>query len=84
MAQKIANDKTDTFTLSGDQLLQKVKDIIREGNARRITIKNKEGKTLIIAPLSIGVIGAVLAPPLVAVAAIAAIATDCTLVVERK
>jgi hypothetical protein len=73
----------EEFKVSGDDLLKKVKELINEGNIRRITIKDKEGKTLIVLPLTVGVIGAVLAPPLAAVGAIAALVTECTLAVER-
>ena len=74
----------EEFKVSGDDLLKRVKQLIAEGNIRRITIKDKEGKTLIVIPLTIGVIGAVLAPPLAAVGAIAALVTECTISVERE
>jgi len=75
--------KKEEFKVNGEELLGKVKQIIKEGNVRRITIKNKEGKTVIELPLTIGVVGAVLAPVLAAVGAIAALVTECTIVVER-
>ena len=75
--------KKEEFTVNGEELLGKVKQIIKEGNVRRITIKNKEGRTVIELPLTIGVVGAVLAPVLAAVGAIAALVTECTIVVER-
>lgn len=79
------NEKTkEEFKVSGDQLLAKVKQLIQEGNIRQITIKNKQGKSLIVLPLTIGVVGAVLAPSLAAVGAIAALVTECTITVERK
>ena len=76
--------KTEEFKVSGDELVEKVKQIIKEGNVRRIIIKNKEGKTLIEVPMTIGVIGVVLAPVLAAVGAIAALVTECSIVVERE
>lgn len=76
--------RTEEFSINGKDLQKKVKDLIDEGNVRRIIIKSKSGETLIELPLTIGVVGAVLAPMLAAVGAIAAIVTDCTLVVERK
>jgi len=76
--------KKEEFKVNGEELLGKVKQIIKEGNVRRITIKNKEGKTVIELPLTIGVVGAVLAPVLAAVGAIAALVTECTIVVERE
>jgi hypothetical protein len=76
--------KNDSFTVSGDELLKKVKELIKEGNVRQITIKNKNKKTLVILPLTLGIVGAVLAPMLAAVGAIAALVTECTITVERK
>lgn len=74
----------EEFKVSGEELLGKVKQVINEGNVRRIIIKNKDGKHLIELPLTIGVVGAVLAPILAAVGAIAALVTECTIVVERE
>ena len=74
----------EEFKVSGKDLLEKVKNLINEGNVRRIIIKNKDGKKLIELPLTIGVVGAVLAPVLAAVGAIAALVTECTIVVERE
>lgn len=76
--------KTEEFKINGEELLGKVKQLIKEGNVRRIVIKNKEGKSLIELPLTIGVVGAVLAPVLAAVGAIAALVTECTILVERE
>ncbi|MGI8419702.1 MAG: DUF4342 domain-containing protein [Candidatus Levyibacteriota bacterium] len=75
--------KEETFKVSGENLIKKVKELIKEGNVRRITIKDKTGKDLIIIPLSLGVVGVVLAPTLAAVGAIAALITECTITVER-
>jgi hypothetical protein len=76
--------KKETFEVRGEELLKKIKDLINEGNVRRITIKNKKGKTLVVLPLTVGVVGAVLAPVLAAVGAIAALVTECTVSVERS
>lgn len=76
--------KKETFTVQSDKLLEKVKQLIKEGNVRRITIKDKSGKELVQFPLTIGVIGAVLAPLLAAVGAIAALVTECSITVERE
>lgn len=76
--------KEESFHVNGDNLLAKVKELIREGNVRKITIKDKTGKVLIVFPLTIGVVGAVIAPVLAAVGAIAALVTECTISVERK
>lgn len=79
-----AKTKTDSFQVKGDELLKKVKDLIHEGNVRRITITDKNGKNLIVLPLTLGVVGAVAAPILAAVGAIAALVSECTISVERK
>ncbi len=76
--------KKEEFKVNGEELLAKVKQLINEGNIRRIIIKNKDDKTLVELPLTIGVVGAVIAPVLAAVGAIAALVTECTIVVERK
>ena len=74
---------TQEFSLSGDEVVHKVKELLHEGNIRRIIIKNEEGRTMLEVPLAIGLIGAALLPVLAAIGALAAIATRCTLVVER-
>lgn len=74
---------TEEFRVNGEELLAKVKAIIAEGNARRITIKNKDGERLVVVPLTVGLVGAVLAPVLAAVGALAALVSECTIVVER-
>jgi hypothetical protein len=74
---------TEEHQVRGVDLLAKVKDIVREGNVRRIIIKGDEGKTLIEIPLTLGVVGAVLLPVWAAIGAIAAIVTKCSIVVER-
>lgn len=76
--------RTVEFKVSGEDLLKEVKSIIAKGNVRKIIIKNKDGKVLIEIPLTIGVVGVVLAPALAAIGAIAALVTECTLVVERE
>ena len=78
------NFKKEEFKVSGEDLLRKIKEIIKEGNVRKIIIKNEEGKTLIELPLTIGVVGAVLLPVWAAVGAIAAMVTNCTIVIEKK
>ena len=75
--------RTQEFTVNGDEVVAKVKELIHEGNIRRIIIKNEEGRTLLEVPLTIGLIGAAFLPVLAAIGAAAAIATRCTLVVER-
>jgi len=75
--------RKEEFTISGEKLVSTVKKLVREGNIRRITIKNKEGKTLIEIPLTFGVVGALFLPTLAAIGAIAALVTECTIVVEK-
>ena len=75
---------TEEFKIDGEQVVAKVKELIREGNARRITIKNESGESVLEIPLTLGVVGAVLAPILAAVGAMAALLTKCTIVVEKK
>lgn len=74
----------EEFKVKGEDLLKKIKDLIKKGNARRILIKNSQGETIIEVPLTIGAVGAVIAPALAAIGALAALLTDCTIVVIRK
>lgn len=75
--------QTEEHQVKGDSLLSKVKELVHEGNIRRIIIKNDEGRTLIEIPLTIGVVGIALLPVWAALGAIAALAADLTLVVEK-
>lgn len=75
---------TEEFTLNGDEVLTKVKSLINEGNIRRIIIKGEDGKVLVEFPLTVGVVGVLLAPMFAAIGAIAALVTKCTIVVERR
>ena len=77
-------EQKEEFKVSGEQVVEKVKELIKEGNARRIIIKNEKGETVIEIPVTIGVIGAILAPVLAAVGAAAALLTKCTIVVIKK
>ncbi|MEI6530830.1 MAG: DUF4342 domain-containing protein [bacterium] len=76
--------KTEEFKITGDQVLTKIKELLHEGNIRRITIKNEEGRTLIEIPLTLGVVGALLLPVWAAIGALAALATRCSILVERS
>jgi hypothetical protein len=80
----MSEKKTEEFTVNGEELLAKVKSLINEGNIRRIIIKDEQGKTLVELPLTVGVVGALIAPVLAAVGAIAALVTKCTIIVERR
>ena len=77
-------NRKESFNISGDKIIEKVKEIAREGNARRIIIKNEKNETIAEFPLTAGAVGALLAPALAALGAIAALVTKCTLVVEKK
>jgi len=80
----MAINKKEEFKLSGDDIIEKIKSIVKEGNARKIIIKNENGETVAEFPLTVGAVGALLAPILAAVGAIAGLLTKCTLVVEKK
>jgi hypothetical protein len=73
----------ERYETRGENLLARVKEIIEEGNVRRITVRNEEGKAIVEIPLTVGVVGAALAPVLAAVGAIAALLADCSIEVER-
>ncbi len=76
--------RTEEHKVRGDNLVGKVKEIIHEGNVRRITIRNEDGKELVEIPLTIGVVGTLLLPAWAAIGAIAALVTNCSIVVERQ
>ena len=71
------------FKVSGEDLLKKVKEIVKEGNVRRILIKNDKGETFVEIPVTIGILGALAAPIFVAVGAVAALATKFTVEVVK-
>jgi len=75
---------TETIEVDGDDLVAKVKEIVHEGNVRRIVIKNEEGEQVIEIPLTVGVVGAILLPALAAIGAVAALLSKCTIEVERE
>lgn len=73
----------EEFRVDGDMLLAKIKEILHEGNVRKVIIKDESGKTYIEIPLTIGVVGIVLVPVWAAIGAIAALAANFTIVVEK-
>ena len=75
--------RTEEYQVSGEGLVAKVKELVHEGNIRRIIIKNEEGETLIEVPLTLGVVGAVLLPVWAAIGSIAALVASCTIIVEK-
>ena len=80
------NEKTnqESFKVSGDELLSKIKEIYKEGEARKVIIKNEKDEIIMEFSLKMGAIGLVLAPQLAAIGAIAAMAKDWTIIIEKK
>jgi hypothetical protein len=76
------NVRREEFSVKGEALVEKIKELVHEGNIRRIIIKDKEGRILVDIPLTFGVIGALVAPQLAAIGAIAAVVSNATIVVE--
>ena len=74
----------EEISVSSDNLVEKVKELLHEANVTRIIVKNEEGKTLLEIPATVGVIGALFAPWLAALGAIGALVTNCKIVVERR
>lgn len=75
--------RKEEFQVTGEDVIAKIREIVHAGNVRRIIIKNEEGRTLIEIPLTVGVVGAVLLPVWAAIGAIAALAVNLTIVVEK-
>jgi hypothetical protein len=76
--------KEETFEVKGEELVKKVKDLIKEGNVRKISVIDKDGHAIVTFPVTVGVVGAVFAPVLAAIGALAALLSECTIKVERK
>ena len=81
---KVSKITREEYTVSADNLVDRVKELLHEGNVTRIIIKDMKGKELLEVPATIGVIGVVLAPWLAVLGVIAALATNCKIVVERR
>jgi hypothetical protein len=79
-----ANMATEEHKVSGEKLVDRVRELVKEGNTRRIIVKNADGHTLLEIPLTVGVVGAMFLPVWVALGSIAALASHYTLVVEKK
>lgn len=75
--------RTEEVSVSGEKLISTIKELVRQGNIRRLTVRNREGESLIEIPLTVGVVGILLLPTLAALGAIAALVTECTIVIER-
>lgn len=74
---------TEEFQVKGEEIVAKIKELLHEGDIRRVIIKNEDGKTLVDIPLTIGVVGALLVPQLAAIGAIAALLAHATIVIEK-
>jgi hypothetical protein len=83
MADEKKEIRQEEFKLDGSQVIDKIKELIHQGNVRRIILKDEQGRTVIEIPLTLGVVGAALLPVLAAVGAIAAMAARMTIVVEK-
>jgi len=75
---------TEEFSVRSDDLVKKVKDILHQGNVNRIIVRDEQGRLLLEVPAAAGLIGAILAPWLAALGAIAALVTECSISVERR
>lgn len=82
--EKVSKVVREEFTVSSDNLIQRVKELLHEGNVTRIIVEDVNGKVLLEIPATVGVIGAIIAPWLAALGVIAALATNCRIVVERR
>ncbi len=76
--------RQESFSINGEALLAKIKELVEEGNVRKMTITDKDNKELLSFPLTVGVVGVVLAPVLAAIGALAALIGECTITVERE
>ncbi len=75
--------RTEEFQVKGEEIVAKIKELLHEGNIRRVIIKNEDGRTMIDIPLTVGVVGVLVAPQLAAIGAIAALVAHGTVVVEK-
>ena len=80
----MANFSYESFKSNGENLIKKVKELLEEGNIRQIIIEDRAGKELMSFPFAVGVVGALAAPVLAAIRAIAALIGECTITVERE
>ncbi|KKU26951.1 MAG: hypothetical protein UX38_C0002G0131, partial [Microgenomates group bacterium GW2011_GWC1_46_16] len=80
----VSKKQQEEFKVEGKKVVSKVKALIKEGNVRKITVKDNKGRIILSLPVTAGVIGAFLVPPLVVIGAVAALITECTITVERR
>ena len=81
---EVAKVTQEEYTVSGNDLVDRIRELLHEGNVTKVIVKNESGKTLLEIPAAVGVVGAVIAPWLVALGVIAALVTNCKIVVERR
>ena len=84
MPNEAKKTNSEEFKVKGNEVIEKQKEILKEGNARRIIVKNEQGESILEIPVTIGVVGALLAPYLAAIGAIIAVVSNCSVVVEKK
>jgi len=80
----VAKVTREEFSVSASNLVDRVKELLHEGNVTRIIVKDEKGKPLLEIPATVGLIGTVLAPWLTALGVVAALVTNCRIVVERR
>lgn len=80
----VSKKTQEEFKVEGKKVVNKVKELIKEGNVRKITVKDSKGKVILSLPVTAGVVGALLLPPLVVIGAVAALLTECTITVQRE
>lgn len=80
----ITKKQKEEFKVEGKKVVSKVKELIKEGNVRKITVKDSKGKVIMSIPVTVGVVGALLLPPLVVLGALVAMISECTITVDRK
>jgi len=81
---RVAKTTSEEFSVRSDDLIERVKELLHEGNVTRIIVKDEQGKTMLEVPATVGVVGVLLAPWLAALGVIAALVTNCRIVVERR
>jgi uncharacterized membrane protein YvbJ len=80
----VAKVTEEEFSVTGDDLIRRVRELLHEGNVTRVIVKDEKGKVLLEIPATVGVIGVVLAPWLAALGVVAALVTNCKIVVEKR
>jgi hypothetical protein len=84
MSDEEKKTNTEEFKVKGNEVIDRLKQILKEGNARRVIVKNEQGESILEIPVTIGVVGALLAPYLAAIGAVIAVVSNCSIVVEKK